>query len=122
MARSNFRGLKVWTDARELVRDVYRETQEFPRVEIFGLTQQMRRAAISIVCNLAEGQGRRTPADGRQFAVIARGSAFEIEAQLVIATDLGYIDAARAEELIEKSLEVVRMINGLIRHYDDEAG
>jgi len=110
--------MKVWQCARVLARDVYSATQQFPRAEMFGLSQQMRRAAISVLCNIAEGQGRRSLADARNFAVIARGSLLEIEAQLVIAADLEYIETDRAEKLIERSLEVVRMVNGLIRHYD----
>lgn len=111
--------MKVWQRARELAREIYKETQQFPRVELFGLTQQMRRAAVSVLCNLAEGQGRWARGDARQFALIARGSLLEIEAQIVIASDLEYVEMSRADELIGTTLEVVRMVNGLIRHYDD---
>lgn len=85
---------------------------------MFGLTQQMRRAAVSVLCNIAEGQGRWSRGDARQFAMIARGSLLELEAQIIIASDLEYIEPSRTEELIDRTLEVVRMINGLIRHYD----
>jgi len=77
----------------------------------------MRRAAVSVVSNLAEGQGRWSRAEQRNFALIARGSLLEIDAQLVIATDLEYVEASRAETLIEQTLEVVRLVNGLIRRY-----
>jgi four helix bundle protein len=117
LSKSNFRRMKVWQCARVLAREIYRETQQFPRTEMFGLVQQMRRAAVSVISNIAEGQGRRTDADGRHFAVIARGSLMEIEAQLVIAADLEYLTSDRAEALIEQTLEVVRLLNGLIRSY-----
>ncbi len=118
MNHSNFRDMKVWQRARELARDIYQETQRFPRVEIFGLVQQMRRAAVSVLSNIAEGQGRWLRNDARHFALIARGSLLELEAQIVIASDLEYIDPCRADDLVGKTVEVVRMINGLIRHYD----
>jgi len=117
MSKSNFRNLKVWELARVLARDIYTETQSFPKTETFGLTQQMRRAAISVLCNIAEGQGRSTDADGRHFAVIARGSLLEIEAQLVIAADLNYLPTDRAEKLIDQSIEVTKKVNALIHSY-----
>jgi four helix bundle protein len=121
MSKSNFRDMNVWQRAREVAREIYRATQDFPRVETYGLTQQMRRAAVSVLCNIAEAQGRWSRAEARNFCLIARGSLLEIEAQLVIASDLDYIELERAEELIEKALEVARMVNGLIRHYEQSA-
>ena len=91
MSKSNFRDLKVWQRARVVAREIYRLTSEFPRHEIFGLAQQMRRAAISILSNIAEGQGRWSRADAKHFMRMARGSALELESQLVIAADLHYI-------------------------------
>jgi four helix bundle protein len=84
---------------------------------MFGLTQQMRRAALSVVSNIAEGHGRQSSNDVVRFLVIARGSLFEIEAQTVIATDLEYLPEQRSETLVSQTLEVVRLINGLIRHH-----
>ena len=110
--------MKVWQLARVLARDIYRETQSFPRVEMFGLVQQMRRAAVSVVSNIAESQGRRSRAEMRNFTLIARGSLLEIEAQLVIAADLNYIESVQGETLIEQTLEVVRLLNGLIKRYE----
>jgi four helix bundle protein len=113
--------MKVWQSARELAREIYRDTQQFPRMEMFGLVQQMRRAVISVLSNIAEGQGRRSFGDARQFAVIARGSLLELEAQIVIAGDLDYLTPDRAEVLIAKTVEVLRMTNGLIRHYTERS-
>ena len=118
MSKSNFKDMKVWQRARVLAREVYLETQRFPRIEMFGLSQQMRRAAVSVLCNIAEGQGRWSRADARNFAVMARGSVLEIEAQLVVSSDLQYIGAERKDELIDIATEVAKMLNGLIRHYE----
>jgi four helix bundle protein len=118
MSHSNFRNLRVWQLARVLARDIYSETKNFPREEMYGLTQQMRRASISVLCNIAEGQGRSTHAEARRFAVIARGSLFEIEAQLVIAADLHYIPTDRAELMIDQTIEVIQKLNALIHTYD----
>jgi len=114
---SNFESLDVWQNARVLARRIYEETRNFPREEVFGLTQQMRRASISIVSNIAEGKGRSSPREYRAFLRIARGSTFEIEAQLIVATDLEYLHQA-AEELIERARQIARMINGLLRTLD----
>jgi four helix bundle protein len=118
MSKSNFQDMKVWQRARVLAREVYLETQRYPRFEMFGLSQQMRRAAVSVLCNIAEGQGRWSRPDARNFAVIARGSVLEIEAQLIVSSDLQYIGAERTEELINVATEVARMLNGLIKHYE----
>ena len=114
MNKSNYRDLLVWQKARGLAKDVYVLTRPFPRSETFGLVSQMRRTAISIVCNIAEGQGRWTRPDYRHFLLMARGSAFELEAQLIVAQDIGYIDDA--ETLIERTIEITRMLNGLLRY------
>jgi four helix bundle protein len=112
----NFKELKVWQKSRLLAIAVYQETSAFPRVEMFGLTQQMRRAAISIISNIAEGRGRYTDAEYRSFLVFARGSASELEAQIIISTDLGYLDAAMSERLRSNTNEVLRMLNAMIRY------
>ncbi|MGZ5431779.1 MAG: four helix bundle protein [Thermoanaerobaculia bacterium] len=117
MSKSNYRDLVVWQKARKLAVEVYRVTQRFPRTEMFGMTQQMRRAAVSIPSNIAEGHGRRTSKDILHFLRIARGSLFEIETQILIATDLDYIEANRSEALARHALDVIRLLNGLIRHH-----
>ena len=83
--------LEAWKRARELVLSVYRRTQAFPKEETFGLAAQMRRAAVSIPSNIAEGAARAGEREFAQFLSIARGSLSELETQLLIATDLGYI-------------------------------
>jgi len=117
MSKSNYRDLVVWQKARKLAVDIYRVTQQFPRAETFGLTQQLRRAVISVPSNIAEGHGRRSSKDILHFLTVARGSLFEIETQIIIATDLEYIEAARSNTLVSQVLDVIRLLNGLIRHH-----
>ena len=97
-----------------MVGNVYRVTESFPQREVFGLTNQMRRAAVSIPSNIAEGQGRRTTKDFVNFLYVALGSRNEAETQLLIAFRLGYLDEARCNELLSLSAEVGRLINGLV--------
>jgi len=115
MSKSSYRNLGVWQKAPVLAKDIYLLTASFPRQETFSLVQQMRRGALSIVCNIAEGQGRRSRPDYRHFVLMARGSAYELEAQIIVASDIGYVDETVAESLIERINEIARMLNGLIR-------
>ena len=117
MNKSGYRDLEVWEKARALASRVYRLTRDFPRYELFGLTAQMRRASVSVPCNIAEGHGRRSTSDRVHFLVIARGSLFEIETQALIAADLEFMSARAADDLVAKTTEVARLLNGLIRHY-----
>jgi four helix bundle protein len=114
MSKSSYRDLLVWQKARVLAKDIYILTRRFPRSETFGLMSQMRRSAISIACNIAEGQGRWNRRDYRRFLFIARGSVFELEAQIIIAADIGYID--NPDALIMRTTEIARMLNGLLRY------
>ncbi|HEX3108475.1 MAG TPA: four helix bundle protein [Thermoanaerobaculia bacterium] len=115
MAPSNYRKLLVWQKSRELAKLVYRTTKSFPKSETFGLSSQMQRAAISILSNLAEGDGRPSTRDRQRFQTIARGSAMELEAQIVIAADLDYISRDLAKELEFRSIEITRMLSGMLR-------
>jgi four helix bundle protein len=98
----------------QLARDVYRATSSFPKSEIYGVTSQIRRAVVSIPSNIAEGQGRLTDRGFRVFLAQARGSLFELETQLQLASDFGYIDAELTKGLSEQCNEVARMLNGLL--------
>ena len=110
--KQNYRDLIVWQKAVSLVTEVYRATQVFPKEERFGLTSQIRRAAISVPSNIAEGQGRLTRGEFRQFLGHAKGSLLELETQLIIAQNLGYLDGS--EPLLDKTAEVARLLNGLL--------
>ena len=107
--------LAVWQKSIDPCKAVYRATQGFPSAERFGLTAQMRRAAVAIPSNLAEGRGRGSRPDYRQFVVIARGSSCELETQLIIAHELGFLKAGEAEGLLKQTREIIRMLHGLVR-------
>jgi four helix bundle protein len=121
MSESQYRNLIAWQRARTLAVTVYRVTQNFPRTEIYGLTQQLRRATVSAISNIAEGHGRRSVKETLHFLGIARGSLFEVETQVVIANDLEYAEQTQTELLIEQTLEVIRLVNGLIRHLEERS-
>ena len=110
-----YRDLKVWQDARNLAVDVYRCTENFPKTETFGLQIQLRRAAVSVASNIAEGQGRNTRGEFIQFLGHARGSLLEIETQLSIAHELGYLDKTTYELLDQKSYAVLGLLIRLIQ-------
>jgi len=111
----SYREIKVWQKAIELVVDIYSCTCSFPKEEMFGLTSQLRRAAVSIASNIAEGKGRRTDREFLQFLHHARGSVFEVETQLTIASRLGYMPEAEVLRLGHSASEIARMLNGLIK-------
>ena len=110
----SFRDLIVWQRAMELTIAVYRLTQDFPRQEQFGLTSQIRRAASSIPSNIAEGQGRLSTGEFRQFLGIARGSNCELQTQLEIARALKFGNAKLIDEADALSTEVRKMLFGML--------
>lgn len=95
--------------------DVYKATQVFPKEEMFGLRSQMRRAAVSIPANIAEGAGRTTFRDEKRCISIARGSLYELETQIKLCRRLGYISADAASQLNEWTTRVAMLINGTLR-------
>ena len=112
---TSYRELVVWQKAMALVSAVYKLTRSFPEPERFGLTSQIRRAAVSIPSNIAEGQGRLATKEFRQFLGIARGSLKELETQLLISIDLAYAEVAEVDACLGLADEVGRMLNALIR-------
>jgi four helix bundle protein len=112
---NSYQDLKVWQKGIALVKLVYRLTEDFPAGERFGLMSQMRRAAVSIPSNIAEGQARRTTGEFIQFISHAEGSVAELDTQLVIAVELGYCDAPEAEAAFALMLELRKMLNALRR-------
>ena len=105
--------LIAWQKAMDLAEALYAATSGFPREETYGLSAQMRRCAVSIPSNIAEGQGRRTTGEFLQFLSIAHGSLRELETQIVLAARLGLLDPSRAQELAGQCAEVGRLLNGL---------
>jgi four helix bundle protein len=110
----SYRDLIAWQKAMELVTEIYKVTRDFPREEIYGLTSQIRRAAVSIPSNIAEGQSRLSRLEFKNFLSHARGSLVEVETQLLIARNLGYIKKAQSERLMKQTSEVARILNGLL--------
>lgn len=116
MTKSTFEDLKVFHAGIDLMVDVYRATELFPKHELYGLIAQMRRAAVSIVSNIGEGQGRLTFGEWRQMLSHARGSLFELEVQLIAAERLRYLDTAAYESLRAAARQVGGQLIGLIRY------
>ena len=114
MKVKNYQELIGWQKAMDLVEEVYKASQDFPREEIYGLTGQIRRAAVSIASNIAEGQGRRTTADFLRHLSIVYGSLREVETQILIARRLKYVTQTRFEEVMSLAGEVGRLLNGLM--------
>ena len=113
MAVQHYRELLVWQKAMDLVEAVYRATSCFPNTKIYGLTSQLRRAAVSIPSNIAEGQGRNTTRDFLHYLSVALGSLFEVETQISIAGRLDYVESEVEMKLLESAAEVGRLLNGL---------
>ncbi len=110
----HFRDLLAWQKAMDLARNVYLETEKLPKTEVFGLLVQMRRAAVSVPSNIAEGHGRLNDGYLRQFLGIARGSLFELQTQMELARDFHYLSDDIVAHLMTQSEEVARLINGLL--------
>ena len=111
----SYNDLIAWQKAIELVRDVYKATQGFPKEEMYGLTSQIRRSAVSIPSNIAEGQARNTKGEFIQFLGIARGSIAEFDTQVIISNQLGYLSNETTNDLKDKIAIVNKLNNGLIR-------
>ena len=116
----DFRQLKVWEKAHRLTLTIYQLTAIFPRDEAYGLASQMRRAASSIPSNIAEGCGRDGDAELSRFCTIARGSASELEYQLLLALDLTLIQPHDHQQLTEQTIEIKRMLTVLVQKLNAE--
>ena len=106
----NFKELKIWHKSRELVKNVYSITEKLPADERFGLISQMRRAAVSIVSNIAEGSGKESEKEFLRFLETAYSSAFELETQFILSEDLGFLDHNENEIILELIQEIQKMI------------
>jgi four helix bundle protein len=113
-AIQSFRDLVVWQKSMDLVTEIYRLSRGFPKEEIFGLTSQIRRAAVSIPSNIAEGRGKSSKGEFQQFLHHSRGSLAEVETQIIIAQNLGYLSVEETVKVIEMISEVGRLLHGLI--------
>src|SRR5436305_13411098 len=108
MKSQNYRDLIVWQKALALVTEVYAKTITFPKQEVYGLTSQMRRAAVSIVSNIAEGQGRNSRGEFLQFLGQAKGSLVELETQILVASNLHYLPEVEKNSLLSRTDEITR--------------
>ena len=115
MAVKSYRELIVWQKAMDFAEAIYQKTADFPEDERYGLTQQLRRAGVSVPSNIAEGQGRRTTADFLKFLWIANGSTCESETQILLSERLGYIGSDNVQSLLNLSAEIGRLNSGLRR-------
>jgi four helix bundle protein len=109
------RDLIAWQKAMDVVVAVYQVSKKFPKDELYGLTSQLRRAAVSVPANIAEGQGRRSKAEYCQFLGHARGSLLEVDTHLEIALRLEYLNEEEYSQIQERLREVGRILNGLLR-------
>ena len=110
------RDLKVWGNSINLVTQVYQITNNFPKEELFGITSQIRRAAVSIPSNIAEGAARTSRKEFRKFLSIALGSASELETQFIISKNLNYLNPDSAESLMSELIIIQKMIQGLMKN------
>lgn len=112
--KSNYRKLEVWEKSFSLAILLYKILKNFPQEEKFGLISQIQRAAVSIPSNIAEGAGRNSEKEFIRFLSIAKGSMNELETQILLSLELGYISSEEKEELLSRCVEVLKMISALI--------
>lgn len=109
MRPHKFKELKIWQKARNLVKDIYEVSMDFPASETYGLTGQTRRAAVSIVTNIAEGSGKGTSKDFNNFLNMSRGALFELQTLMILSHDLGYISEETLNNLNDQFIELEKM-------------
>ena len=112
----NFKELVVWQESHAFVLEIYTTTRKFPKEEVFGITNQLRRASVSIEANIAEGAGRSTPNDFMRFIDMSNGSSFEVETLLLLCKDLAYLSEEENEQLLHKLDEIQKMLYKLREH------
>ena len=117
MAVQNYKDLIVWQKSMSLAKEIYRLANKLPKEELYGLTNQLKRAAVSIPSNIAEGNGRISSREYARFLSIARGSKSEVETQLLLCVELNYLESADTETALELSTEVGKMLNAMIAKF-----
>ena len=116
-----YEDLRAWQVAMEVALEIYRATPSFPKEENYGLKSQLRRAAVSVASNIAEGKGHSSDKQLLHFLSCARGSLYEVQTQLLIAKQLNYLESEASERLVLKAAELGRLLNGLIRAFQKAA-
>jgi four helix bundle protein len=117
----NYKELKVWQSSYQLCLEIYKTTKRFPKEETYGLTSQIRRSAVSVPSNIAEGYGRKSTLDYIRSLYIAYGSNCELETQILLSGDLNYIEAAKLGKLKDDIGEVERMLKALIKSLENRS-
>jgi four helix bundle protein len=120
-SNSTYQDLRVWQEAMDLAEEVYRATSQFPKHELYGLMSQMRRAAVSVPSNIAEGKGHRSDPEFARFLFHARGSLLELQTQLLIARRLQYLSEEMAAGLCRRCDGIGRLLNALINRFRSTA-
>jgi four helix bundle protein len=117
----SFKDLRVWQEAMKLAVEIYRVTALFPRHELYGLSQQLRRAAVSVPSNIAEGKGHRSDGEFGHFLLHARGSLLEVQTQIMIAQELKYLDSQEVQRVLASADAIGRSLNSLINSLRQKA-
>lgn len=112
---SSFTGLNTWKAGHKLVLHVYKKTKDFPKEELFGLTNQLRRASVSITSNIAEGFSRKSFSEKLQFYSMSLGSLTEVQNQLLIARDVGYLEKMEFDQMADEAIITSKLLNELIK-------
>jgi four helix bundle protein len=121
MTESSFQDLRVWQADMKLAGEIYRGTSDFPKSEVYGLKQQIRRAAVSVPSNIAGGKGRHSNKEFAHFLLNARGSLLELQTQLMIAEELKYLPSEKSRQLLNLAECVGRSLSGLINSLRNKA-
>jgi four helix bundle protein len=115
----SYKDLIVWKKAKDLAIEIYKITGNFPKEEMFGITNQLRRAVVSISNNISEGTGRQYKKDTIQFLFVSNGSLNEVESMLQIANELGFINEKQTDELVQRTEEVRKLLKEFIKYFQD---
>lgn len=118
MSYKNYTELDVWIKSRYLVNHIFELTKKFPKEELYGLVSQMRRCALSVPSNIAEGCGRNHTKDSTQFFYTSRGSLYELETQAYLAFDQKYISEDEFDSVLKAIIDCKKLLNGFINYYD----
>lgn len=116
----SYENLEVWKEARKMVSDVYQLTKKFPKEEQYGLTNQLRRSAVSVPSNIAEGMGRNHTKDKIQFYYISRGSLFEAETQIILAFDQNFFTSSELQSMRQQIELCKKLLNGFINYHKNK--
>ena len=115
----SYKNLIVWQDSRRLNREIYTLVEKFPKFELYALSDQLRRACVSVTSNIAEGYGQGSMKNRLRYLYMARGSIYETETQLLVATDLGFVTVSDIRNALELETKIAKMLNGLIRFTEE---